>query len=570
MMFAVLPLKYFINVMLTFALVACTAKGPVRPAPHDPEAQQAIAAILAPWVAENAPGVAVAVSRDGEIVFARGAGMANLEHEEPITPDSVFQVASVSKQFTAFATLLLVSEGMIGLDDDIRTYVPELAEHPGTVTIRHLLDHTGGLREVNTLAAMAGWLDDDIRTHAQLMELVTRQRGVNFEAGARVEYSNTGYMLLAEIVSRASGMPFEQFTRERIFAPLGMTNTRFKASRNDLVRGRATSYFPATDGFKNVVAAGETTGSTGLYTTALDLLKWTENFQARQVGDDFVFELMAQRAVAMDGDDATFAKGQEQRQYKGLETWSHGGRDAGYRSFLLRVPAEGFAVAVLSNRTDFDSARLAFAVVDAVLPGSPGYRADESEHWEPASFEQLQSYAGHYEMYPGVIFTISADSGGLKFAALNAPESEHQVLPQIGRDRFMVSPAADISVAFHDPVEGQSPGFSYTIGLHGKLQGRRVELAPFDPATVELSDYIGTCESPELAARYVFSISGDTLFAKHPRSPAFALAPYQVDAFMGKGPLQDIMFTRDRNGNVSGLRASASLADDVAFQCTAQ
>ncbi|NGX17144.1 serine hydrolase domain-containing protein [Wenzhouxiangella sp. XN24] len=570
MMFPVLPLKSTVSAVLSLALIACTATGPGRPTPPGTEAQQAIEAILAPWVSDSAPGVAVAVSKDGEIVFARGAGMANLEHGEPITPDSVFQVASVSKQFTAFATLLLVSEGKIGLDDDIRTYIPQLAEHPVTVTIRHLLNHMGGLREVNTLAAMAGWLDDDIQTHAQLMELVTRQRGVNFAAGARVEYSNTGYMLLAEIVSRVSGMPFEQFTRERIFAPLGMTNTRFKASRNDLVRGRASSYFPATDGFRNVVAAGESTGSTGLYTTALDLLKWTENFQARRVGEDIVFDLMEKRAAALDGEDATFAKGQEQRQYKGLETWSHGGRDAGYRSFLLRVPAEGFAVAVLSNRTDFDTARLAFAVVDAFLSSSPFYRPDEPENWEPASSAQLKSYAGHYEMYPGVIFTISADSEGLKFAALNAPENEYQVLPQIGRHRFLVSPAADISIAFHDPVEGQSPGFSYTIGLHGTLKGRRVELAPFDPATVELSDYLRTCESPELAARYVFSISGDTLFAKHPRRPAFALAPYQVDAFTGEGPLQEIIFTRDRNGNVSGLRASASLADDVTFRCTAR
>jgi len=567
MMFPVLPLKSIISAVLSLALVACTATGPGSQTPPGPEAQEAIDAILAPWVAENAPGVAVAVSRKGQIVFARGAGMANLEHAEPITPDSVFQVASVAKQFTAFATFLLVSEGEIRLDDDIRTYVPELAEHPETVTIRHLLNHMGGLREAGTLAAMAGWLDDDIQTHAQIMELVTRQRGVNFEAGARVEYSNTGYMLLAEIVSRVSGMPFEQFTEARIFAPLGMSSTHFTASRNDLVRGRASSYFPGADGFKNVIVAGETKGSTGLYTTALDLLKWTENFQARRVGNDIVFELMAQRAVATDGDDATFAKGQEQRQYKGLETWSHGGRDAGYRSFLLRIPAEEFAVAVLSNRTDFDTARLAFALADAFLAGSPGYGADEAESWEPASPVQLQSYAGDYEMYPGVIFTIAAGSEGLKFAALDSPESEHQVLPQIGSRRFLLSPAAGISIAFHEPVKGKSPGFDYTIGLHGTLQARRVELSYFDPATVELSDYIGTCDSPELATRYVFSVSGGTLFAKHPRRPKFALAPYQVDAFTGQGPLQEIVFTRDGSGKVSGLRASASLAEDVMFQC---
>lgn len=567
-MFPVLPLKSVTSVMLCFALMACTATGSSRAKALDPEIQESLASILAPWVSDNAPGVAVAVSRDGEIVFARGVGMANLEHSAPITPDSVFQVASVAKQFTAFATLLLVSEGKINLDDDIRTYVPDLAEHPTTVTVRHLLNHMGGLREANTLAAMAGWLDDDVQTHAQIMELVTRQRGVNFAAGTRVEYSNTGYMLLAEIVARVSGMPFEQFTTERIFAPLGMTSTHFTASRNDLVRGRASSYFPAADGFKNVVVAGETKGSTGLYTSALDLLKWTENFQARRVGNDVVFELMAQRAVAMNGDDATFAKGQEQRQYRGLETWSHGGRDAGYRSFLLRIPGEEFAVAVLSNRTDFDSARVAFGVADELLATSPGYSAVEEQPWEPASPLQLQSYAGDYEMYPGVIFTISADSEGLKFAALNSPESQYQVLPQIGSRRFLLSLAADISIAFHEPVDGKSPGFGYTIGLHGTLRARRVELSPFDAGTVQLSGYIGTCDSSEVATHYEFTASGGTLFAKHPRRPKFALQPYQVDTFRGQGPLQEIVFTRDGSGNVSGLRASASLAEDVVFQCT--
>lgn len=566
-MLPTLRLKSVISVVSCLVLMACTATGPSRAQPLDSELQGRVATILAPWVSDNAPGVAVAISRDGEIAFAGGAGMANLEHGVPITPETVFQAASVSKQFTAFATLLLVSEGMIGLDQDIRTYVPELTEHPRTITIRHLLNHMSGLREINTLAAMAGWMDDDIQTHAQLMELVMRQDGVNFEAGTRVEYSNTGYMLLAEIVSRVSGTPFEQFATERIFAPLGMTRTRFKASRNDLVLARAGSYFPAADGFRNVVAAGENIGSTGLYTTALDLLKWSENFQTRRVGNDIVFDLMKQRASAMNGDDATFAKGQEQRQYRGLETWSHGGRDAGYRSFLLRIPDKGFAVALLSNRTDFDSARLAFAIVDALLPGSPDYLTDKTEHWEPASAGQLRSYAGDYQIYRGMIFTISAGPEGLKFAELNAPENEHQVLPQIGRHTFMLSPAADISIAFSEPVDGKSAGFAYTIGLHGTLKARRVELSRFDPQTVALSDYIGTCDSSELATRYVLSVSETTLVAKHARGPRFALLPYQVDAFIGQGPLQEVIFTRDGSGDISGFRASGSLADDLIFRC---
>lgn len=379
-MFATPPLKSITSAVLSLAFIVADPTLAKLP----PHAEVRADKIVQPWVSEDAPGIAVAVSQGGRVVFARGAGMANLEHDQQITPNSVFQAASVSKQFTAFATLLLVSEGKVNLDEDIRTYIPELAEHPKTITVRHLLNHTGGLREISTLTVMAGWLDDDIRTQEQVLELITRQRGVNFEAGAEVEYSNTGYILLSEIVARVAGKPFEQFIEERIFTPLEMNNTHFPASRNDLIPGRADSYYLSDDGFKNIISAGERKGSTGLYTTALDLLKWTENFQTKKVGNAIVFALMAERAAAINGDIATFAKGQEQRAYNGLETWSHGGRDVGYRSFVLRIPEENFALSILSNRTDFDTAEMAFALVDVFLADAANHQIEVPETWEPA------------------------------------------------------------------------------------------------------------------------------------------------------------------------------------------
>lgn len=563
-MFAISPLKSIASAALSLALVACTVAKPSQ-VQLETQLQTSAEAIIEPWVLEDAPGVAVAVSKGGEVIFARGAGIANLEHGEPITPDSVFQVASVSKQFTAFATLLLVSEGKIDLSEDIRTYVPELTEHPKTITVRHLLDHTGGLREAGTLTVMAGWLDDDIRTHQQVIELIARQDGVNFEAGEEVEYSNTGYILLAEIVERASGMPFEQFTEERIFAPLGMNNTRFQTNRNDLIPGRASSYYLSNDGFKNVISAGERKGSTGLYTTALDMLKWTENFQTKKIGNDTVFDLMAERTTASNNDASTFARGQELRPYNGLKTWSHGGRDVGYRSFVLRIPEEEFALTILSNRTDFDTAKMAFALTDVFLGNSSNYQAEELVSWEPTSKAQLQKYAGNYELYPGAVFTIFVDGHGLKFASFGAPKGEGQLLPQVGQHRFMLSPDADISIAFEAPQNGQSLSFSYTIGLHGSLKANRVALVPFDPATVNFSDYTGTYESTELGTGYTLTLKEGILVAKHHRSPEFALTPYQTDIFFGQGPLQKLEFTRDSNGDVAGMRASAPLSEDVYF-----
>lgn len=523
---------------------------------------------LAPWNSDSAPGAAVAVSWNDKTVFARGAGMANLELGQPIAPDSVFQVASISKQFTSFATLLLASEGAIDLDADIRTYIPEMPKTAKVITVRHLLDHASGLRERNTLAAMAGWMADDIRTEAQLLSLVARQRGVNFDAGDRVEYSNTGYGLLAEIIARVSGETYQTFMQKRIFDALDMTQTRFPEDRHTIIPDRASSYYPAGDGFRNVIAVGEALGSTGLYTSAPDLLKWAENFETRRVGDERVFAMMEERFKAANGDDSTFAKGQELRFYHGLETWSHGGTDAGYRSFLLRVPGKDFEVAVLSNRTDFDKARFAFALVDIFLAADSDYKPEESEEWTIATPEQLAAYSGDYELQPGVVFSIRHEKGGLTFAMLGAPREGLEPLRQIGPREFLLNEKPEQALVFEGTVNGASPALGFRLGLDGTLKAPRVDLSPFDPKSVNLAEYSAHCDSAELAAHYDIGFDNQRLTAKHARLPDFDLTPYQEDVFAGQGPITKLAFVRDEEGGVSGFYASGPLAERVWFACS--
>ncbi len=523
-------------------------------------------AIIEPWVSDAAPGVAVAISLNDEVVFARGAGMANLEHDQNITPESVFLVGSVSKQFAAFATLLLVSEGEIELDVDIRTYIPEMNEAPRVITVRHLLDHMSGLRERNLLAAMAGWMEDDIQTEAQLMELVVRQHGVNFLAGEKFEYSNTGYALLAEIVKRVSGQSFQSFMDERIFQPLDMSQTRFPKSRNDLILNLASSYYAQGENFKKVVAASEAMGSTGLYTTAIDLLKWQENFETQIVGNDLVFDMMAERAIAANGASSTFAKGQELRVYKGLETWSHGGTDAGYRSFILRIPSEDFEISILSNRRGFDTAKMAFALVDTFLKDSKSFKNLEPIEFETATATDLAAYAGDYEFYPGTIFSLRAEKNGLTFSMLGADRENLEPLVQIDDGEFMLNPRNDLSLKFSNPENGLSKSVDYKIGLHGTLKAERLNLKPFDPQIVNLKDYLGSYMSDELEAYYTLSIKDGQLSAKHLRLPAFGMISYQQDTFSGlAGPLQKVEFIRDEKGDVTGFYASAPVAESIEF-----
>lgn len=565
-MFKTLSYKTFPYILATLALAGCNGYAGHEQRVSDQMIKSA-EAIIAPWASDIAPGVAVAVSLGDEVVFARGAGLANLEYNQEIAPDSVFLVASVSKQFTAFATLLLVSEGKVDLDADIRTYIPELREPPRIITVRHLLDHMSGLRERNLLAAMAGWMEDDIQTEAQLTELVVRQRGVNFLAGDKVEYSNTGYALLAEIVARVCGQSFQSFMHERMFEPLKMTQTRFPDSRNDLIPNRVSSYYPEGEGFKNIVSAQEAIGATGLYTTALDLLKWAENFETQIVGDAMVFEMMAQRSIAANGKPSTFGRGQELRPYNGLQTWSHGGRDAGYRSFLLRVPEEDFELSILSNRADFDTAKMAFALLDTFLGSSANYKVAPLSQFEPATPAELSAYAGDYEFYPGAIFSLRVEANGLTFAPLGVGRDGLDPLPQIGQRRFMLNPQADISIVFASPLNGVSAGFEYQIGLHGTLDAKRIELGPFDQESVNRNNYVGIYYSEELETIYRLTLVDGKLTAKHIRLPAFELTPIQDDVFTGLGgPLQKVEFTRSTDGRLTGFYASAPVAERVEFK----
>jgi len=521
--------------------------------------------IIAPWQSNDAPGVAVAISLNDKIIFSEGAGLASLEHRQKIVPDSVFQIASVSKQFTAFATLLLVSEGKISLDEDIRHYFPELSETPRVITVRHLLDHMSGLRERNTLAAMAGWMEDDIQTEAQLTELVVRQRGVNFTAGEKVEYSNTGYALLAAIVARQSGQSFQDFMRERVFQPLDMTQTTIPNNRNDIIPARASSYYPEGDGYKNIIAAGEAMGSTGIYTSTLDLLKWAENFETKVVGDKFVFDMMEERSIAANGKASTFAKGQELRPYKGLQTWSHGGRDAGYRSFVLRIPNEDFELSILSNRTDFDTAKMAFALVDTFLGDTVNYQNDIPEEFNVTTKTDLAAYEGDYEFFPGTIFSIRATDQGLTFAAFGATRDSLEPLSQIGQRQFMLNPRQDISIKFAPPTGGKSANFEYQIGLHGSINADRIELQAFEQEGVEHTEYVGVFTSQELETRYSLTSKDGQLYAKHARLPVFELSPLQEDQFTGlNGPLQKVEFIRE-NGEIVGFYASAPLSERIKF-----
>lgn len=338
----------------------------VEPIATDPEklADQIVTAALGKG---ETPGATVAVQRDGKIVFSKGYGYADLEYGIKNTPATIFHVASVSKQFTAFAIAMLADQGKINLNDDIRKYLPELHDFGSTITINHLVHHTSGLRDQWSLLMMAGWRLDDVITKEQIMRIVAKQKELNFKPGEEMLYCNTGFTLMAEIVSRVSGESFPDWCKKNIFDPLGMKSTLFYDDHEEIVKNRAYSYHEDPAGFKKSVLSYANVGATSLFTTVEDLSLWSMNFENVKVGNKNVMDMMNQRFVLNNGDTIHYAFGQAIEEYKGLMSYSHGGADAGYRTFLLRFPDQHFSVCVFSNLASFDPGGLSYELANMYL-----------------------------------------------------------------------------------------------------------------------------------------------------------------------------------------------------------
>jgi CubicO group peptidase (beta-lactamase class C family) len=385
-----------------------TPAAPAALADADRERSTRVDTLFRAWDRHDSLGAAVLVMRNGQVVHARGYGMANLEHGVPIGTGTVFDVASVSKQFAAFAIAVMADEGALDLDDDVRRHIPELPDFGHTIRIRHLVHHTSGLRDWPGTLRIAGWDFMDVVSYQQILAMAFHQRELNFPPGSEHAYSNTGYNLMAEIVARVTDSSFRDWTHERIFQPLGMTRTHFHDDWTEIVSGRAESYRPAGDGsFRRVVSSLTAVGSSSLFTTVEDLARWIRNFDDPVVGNDHVLARMTERGVLTGGDTIAYAFGLGVGDLRGATTLSHGGAWAGYRSTFLLLPEHALAVVVLGNSADVDAGplgrRIAEIYLDDVLPPPVVATADRPDGPDPAPPEpflpdlaELAQMAGEY------------------------------------------------------------------------------------------------------------------------------------------------------------------------------
>ena len=369
-------------------------------------------AMFEEWDNQDSPGFAMGIFKDGRIIYARGYGMANLEYKIPITPQTVFRIGSLSKQFTAMCIALLAEQGKLSLDDDIRKFFPGMPEYETPVTVGHLVHHISGMRDYLTLQGLL--VRGEYYDSEDALAMLLRQRGVNFTPGERYSYSNSGFFFLGALVERASGMKMSEFAQRYIFEPLEMNDTHFHDDLNVVVENRASGYRPNEDGSYRIdMTQLDIIGDGSIYTTIEDFFEWDQNFYHNGLGNGTqeLIDRVLTRGVLNDGDEITYAFGLNVDTNRGLRTVSHSGSWVGFNTIAIRYPDQRFSVVVFSNAS-IGPSRFANRIVDLYLAdqftqpepprpeGRPDPQRERPERREPEtvslSSSQLQEYAGFY------------------------------------------------------------------------------------------------------------------------------------------------------------------------------
>lgn len=549
------PLR-LIRTPLEFLLFFSLAALPLTSAAaQESSRERRVDEIFAAHDTPDSAGCAVSIMERGAIVYKRGYGMANLEYGIPITPSSIFHVASVSKQFTAFAVALLVADGKVSWSDDIREYVPEVPDHGETITLEDLVHHISGIRDQWNLLSMAGWRwEADVVRQEDVLDLISRQKALNFAPGRSYLYSNTGFTLLAVVVERVSDMTLAEFTEERIFKPLGMNDTHFHDDHQLIVPNRAYAYAPDTTseyGLRISIPDFAIVGASSLFTTVEDMAKWDRNFYTGQVGGQEILEQMLVKGVLDNGEEINYAFGLSHGTYKGLPTVGHGGADAGYRSQFIRYPEQEFSVAVLCNFPSSNPGRRARLVADIYLADQfEEAEEDSEEESEAAKFSEAE-----LEALSGVFVHEAADrSVSIKrrddaLYAVGSGGAGGLALQALGGERFRVQNQV---VRYEIGSDGDVSLFATAPG--GAWEYRKVESA--DTSAEALQQYVGEYFSSELLAGYSVKLEDGKLILWNRKHGDMDLEPQYKDGFdiTGAG---NMTFTRDANGRVDGFTMSS-------------
>jgi CubicO group peptidase (beta-lactamase class C family) len=525
---------------------------------------KAIDTAFAAYARGVSPGCAAGIVHEGRLVWSKGYGYASLEQRVPITKDTLFDLGSTSKQITAAVVALLAKDGRLSFDDDVRRFVPELPSYGHTITLRHLLTHTSGLRDYTDLLSLAGHHEADLTTTAEGLAILARQRGVNFEPGAAYRYCNSGFFLLAVVVERVTGRSLRAVAQERIFAPLGMTQTTYLDDHALVVPGRATGYTSRPEGgFATEMSDWEQVGDGGVQSSVAEMARWAALFDGDGAGAPlpaaWLRDTLETPGRLADGTVLGYGLGLGFETYRTLRVVEHGGAWAGYRAMLMRIPQWRAATIVLCNTADADTHSLAYVLADAAINGFPkpaptapapaaaGICRDQEPRFEcgTGNLRPPAEEAGtYYNEALGEVLTVREQAGAIYADAIDAaaPLVPNGSLRYLGSRRtVLLTFAQDHSgVDVLDPDEADPRPVRYQRAP-----------SPGPGAAGPLDGIAGDYRSDEIDATWTVTVRTGVAHVALPGGEGFDLEPLAPDRFTSDWGM--VRLTRDRAGKPQGL-----------------
>lgn len=541
--------------VLFLLFIACRAQ------PGSAELENKLDALIAENVNEQSPGSAILVVKDGEVLINKGYGLANLPHQIHITPHTVFDLASVSKQFAGFAIAALVESGKVRLSDDIRNYIPELPDFGATITIDHLVHHTSGIRDWTATLPLAGWSFDDVIAFEQILRMAYRQQALNFDPGSEYSYSNTGYNLLAELVQRVSGLSFREWTDQNIFQPLGMTDTRFLDDHTEIIPKRATGYYLGKKGkFHGATNNLMALGSSSLFSTTTDLAKWVMNLDDPKPEMKAIVQRMTQTSKLNSGEENNYAFGLSMGNFNGTPSISHSGSWASFRTYLMVLPEENLSVVVLNNYPS-NPARTARAIASWYI-SEPEETTAQEEVPKPKSVklsqQELDNYTGTYRLGPGWYVTLTRQGDQLWTQATN---ENNFPMTTLEKNLFRIDAYGGRTMAFF-----ADPDQKITHMVYNGMTCPKLEDHPA-PSPEDLSNYAGWYTSDELLTEYKVIVAQGNLKLWHYRHGELTLGhAWGEDFFGSRWFIGSVEFYRDNTGTVQGFRVTNGRARKQLFR----
>jgi CubicO group peptidase (beta-lactamase class C family) len=523
----------------------------------DSSAVAQLDSIFSDWDSETTPGCAVGVSQEGRPLVLRAYGMADLENPVPNTPSTIFEAGSVSKQFVSASMILLALEGEISLEGDVREIIPELPDYGDTITWRHLLNHTSGLRDWGSVASISGWgRSNRTHNHDHVLDIVSRQSRLNFPPGERYSYSNTGYNLMAIAVERITGKSFAEFSNQKIFEPLGMTSTQWRADYTRIVKGRSSAYSGRAGDEEYTInrPIENVHGNGGLLTTVGDLLTWTYAIQSGYFGEDFHDELIKQ-GVLESGRTIAYASAVRVDEDHGYRQITHTGATSGYRAYLSIYPEVDLSVALLCNVTGASPGSLGSAASDVFLDKRDADETQPEKGIVQRSDEQLKEWTGIWSDPRNYRTTeITWDDGELK---LNGNTTLH---PISGTEVRVGS--SETLYRFEDREDDRLHIQVVREGFEEEILNPENPAEEFDESW---TDFEGVYVSSDAEMEIRIELQGDQLVANRRPADTFELEPVYENAFMARG-WGLVRFLLGENGEVNEFIYSSGRVYDLRFE----